>query len=140
MNTDADAATLEGPPSLPPNRKFGLLWVVVFSGVAAWTWWAGAKATPWLIAALGTACVTALAPRLLTPFNRAWMRLASLMHAAISPLVLGIMFFGLVTPYGWCRRLIGGDPLARRWEPERESYWIDRKPPGPPADSFPHQF
>ncbi len=43
----------------------------------------------------------------------------------ISHVALAILFFGLLTPIALFFRLIGRDPLARRWEPERESYWID---------------
>ena len=44
---------------------------------------------------------------------------------AISHAVLAVIFYGILTPVGLLFRVIGRDPLARRWEPERESYWVD---------------
>jgi len=54
--------------------------------------------------------------------------------------VLGIVYYGCVTPVGWLMRLSGKDPLRLRFEPERKSYWETRQPPGPPPDSLMNQF
>ena len=142
MSTPA-AASLEHATAhpLPSNRSFGLLFVVVFALAASWAWWKGSASLSWWIAAMAlTLGVTFVAPRLLTPLNRAWMKLAELLHRVVSPLVLGFLFFAVVTPFGLIRRWLGGDPLVRKFEPERQTYWIERSPPGPPPDSFPHQF
>ena len=128
-------------PPLPSNRSFGILFVVVFALASAWAWWRDSTwLTGWVLAMVLTMGVTLAAPRLLTPLNRAWMKLAELLHRFISPVVLGLLFYAVVTPFGLVRRWLGGDPLVRRFEPERDSYWIERSPPGPSSDSFPHQF
>ena len=125
----------------PSNRSFGLLFVVVFALVAAWMWWRASGAAPWWLAAsVLVGVITLGAPGCLTPLNRGWMKLAELLHRVASPVVLGVLFYAVVTPFGLCRRMLGGDPLARRFDAGLDSYWIDRTPPGPPPDSFPHQF
>ena len=94
----------------------------------------------WFGASALTLLVTLVAPGLLTPFNRAWMRLAELMHRIVSPLVLGLMFFGLLAPVGWVMRMAGRDVLRRRFDSAARTYWVDRDPPGPDPAGLPHQF
>ena len=140
MNSPAAAAFPRAAP-LPSNRSFGFLFVVVFGLASAWSWWRGSAWLIWWASAMFvTAGVTLLAPSLLAPLNRAWMKLAEILHHIVSPVVLGILFYAVVTPFGVARRWLGGDPLTRTFEAERETYWIDRSPPGPASDSFPHQF
>jgi hypothetical protein len=116
----------------------------VFLILAAWAGWRGA--TPW---ALGFASVSALfllvtltAPRLLTPLNRAWMALGHLLGRIISPIVLGVMFFGLITPVALVQRLSGRDALRLRAfrDPKLASHWVRRDPVGPAPESFRRQY
>ena len=57
----------------------------------------------------------------------------------ISFLVLGIFYFLIITPIGLLFRLIGHDPLNRKFEPTVKSYWLTRQPPDKP-DRYFHQF
>ena len=68
------------------------------------------------------------------------MKLAELLNRIVSPLVLGLIFFGIVTPIAWGMRLAGRDVMQRRFEPESPTYWQDRDPPGPDPDGLPNQF
>lgn len=129
---------------LPSNTSFGALFVVVFLILASWAGWKGAM--PW---AMGFATVAALfllvtlaAPRLLTPLNRAWMALGHLLGRIISPIVLGVMFFGLITPVALVQRLSGRDALRLRAhrDPKVASHWIRREPVGPAPESFRRQY
>jgi hypothetical protein len=120
-------------PALPSNRSFG--WT--FTGVFA----LGAILYPWVIAlAAATALVTLARSQWLAPLNRAWMALGAVMHRVVSPVVLGIIFFGVFTPVAYVMRLAGRDALARRFDAQLPSYWIDRDPPGPPDGSFRNMF
>jgi hypothetical protein len=67
------------------------------------------------------------------------MKLGELMGKVVSPLVLGVIFFVLLTPVGLIGRLLGRDELRLK-RTNSESYWIDRVPPGPAGDSFKNQF
>ena len=87
-----------------------------------------------------TAALTIVRPRWLAPLNRAWMRVGELLHRVVSPLVLGIIFYGVFTPDGLVMRLARRDPIKRRFEPGLPTYRVERDPPGPADDSFPEQF
>jgi hypothetical protein len=79
-------------------------------------------------------------PRILRPLNVAWMHLGLLLNRVVSPVVMGVIYFALVTPIATVMRLRGRDVLQRRFEPARNSYWIKRDPPGPDGSSFPQQY
>jgi hypothetical protein len=120
-------------PALPSDRSFGWTFTGVFALVAFFQ--------PWLLAlAALTALVTVIRAHWLAPFNRAWMKLAELLHGVVSPVVLGAIYFGIFTPVGLVMRASGRDAMCRRFEPARPSYWLRRDPPGPPDDSFRDMF
>jgi hypothetical protein len=120
-------------PALPSDRSFGWTFTGVFTLVAFFQ--------PWLLglAAL-TALVTLIRAHWLAPLNRAWMKLAELLHRVVSPVVLGVIYFGVFTPVGVAMRAFGRDAMCRRFEPGRASYWVRRDPPGPADDSFRDMF
>ena len=63
------------------------------------------------------------------------------MHRVVSPVVLGVMFFGVFTPVGVVMRAFGRDAHeARASSPTAPSYWVRRDPPGPADDSFRNMF
>lgn len=123
------------------NRAFGIVFVAVLALVSAWPllfgnpwrWWAG-------IAAAVLLTITLAAPQLLAPFNRAWTKLGLLMHAVVNPLVMGFMFFAVITPIGLLMRALGKDLLRLKRDRHAASYWIERRPPGPAPDTMRNQF
>lgn len=120
-------------PALPSDRSFG--WT--FTGVFA----LGAFFYPWVLAlAALTAAVTLVRSQWLAPFKRGWMKLGELMHHVVSPLILGLIYFGLFTPVAMVMRLAGRDALSRRFEAAAPTYWVRREPPGPRDDSFKDMF
>lgn len=125
----------------PSNRSFGLLFTVVFALASGYLSWKHLAGYGWFLAAAGlTLLVTLAAPDWLAPFNHAWMKLAELLNRIVSPLVLGLIFYGIFTPIAWGMRLAGRDALNRHWEAQSSTYWRDRDPPGPDPDSLPNQF
>jgi len=96
-------------------------------------WWAAGVAAVFALAAV-------LRPALLAGFNRQWIKLGVLLGKVISPVALGVLFYGVLTPLGALMRLTGKDPLRQRREREATSYWLPRQPPGPPPDSMTNQF
>jgi hypothetical protein len=119
--------------TLPSNRSFGWLFAGVFAFLAFFH--------PWTIALAAVfAAVTLTRDEWLTPLNRAWMKLGALMHMVISPVIMGIMFFGVFTPMGWVMRRSGWDAMRRTWDPAAKSYWVRRDPAGPADDSFKNLF
>jgi hypothetical protein len=128
-------------PALPSNRSFGWTFTGVFAIVGLYGLWRGGVLLPWVLAlAALTALVTLTRETWLTPLNRAWMRLGELLGRVVSPVVLGIIFYGVFTPTGALMRLLGRDAMCRRWEPAAPTYWVKRDPPGPPDDSYRNMF
>jgi hypothetical protein len=62
----------------------------------------------------------------LLPLNKLWVRLGQLIGAIISPIVLGIIFFGIVSPYALVMRLFGRDELRLKLG-KQKSYWKSRE-------------
>ena len=79
-------------------------------------------------------------PALLAPLNKAWMAFGLLLSRFVTPVVIGLMFYLVFTPVGFLYRLMGRDPLRLSFDKELNSYWIERRPPGPPPDEMLNQF
>jgi len=123
------------------DRSFGLVFACVFLVVACWPlfylelprWWALGVAVVFAVIAL-------LKPTLLAGLNRLWIKFGLLLGKVVSPVALGILFYCVVAPIGVLVRLTGKDPLRLKLDSGANSYWIPRKPPGPPPDSMNNQF
>lgn len=123
------------------DRAFGLVFTVVFAVIALWPLWADDLPRWWALGLAGVFLATSLAtPRFLAPLNRAWIRLGRLLQKVVHPVVMALLFFGMVTPMGLVRRAFVRDPLGLARDPEAESYWIERDPPGPTPESMTQQF
>jgi predicted membrane metal-binding protein len=109
------------------EREFALLFAAVATLVAFWPLWPIHAPKPaWLLVAL-LFLVTGLAlPRLLTPVHRLWMKVGAGLGWVNSRIILGVVFFVLVTPIGLGMRLLGKDPLRMRSGRTGNSYWIRR--------------
>ncbi len=128
-------------PPLPSNRSFGTLFTVVFALLGIYGWWRENLLFPWSfgLSAL-TLLITLAAPDWLAPANRAWMKLAEILNRVVSPLVLGAIFFVVLTPTALVMRMVGRDAMKRRFEPSARTYWVERDPPGPDPAGLPNQF
>ncbi len=117
-------------------RQFGWIALVGFGLLAALAWleWAifsfglGAARVPVSMGLLGLAGYAAVAAVLHPPANRPlWIGLSVLTFPigfAFSYVILGVLFFGIITPAGLLLRLLGRDPLDRRWDRGAASYWV----------------
>jgi hypothetical protein len=129
-------------PPLPSDRSFGLTFAAVFALLAGWLAYKGNAYWVVCLGASAAFAVLAMAiARVLHPLNVAWMKFGGLLHRIVSPIVLGVIFFGVFTPVALIFKLRGRDALSRKFEPSQPSYWLHRTPPGPDAArSFPRQF
>jgi Saxitoxin biosynthesis operon protein SxtJ len=131
---------------LGSNRSFGLVFAVVFTLVGLAPVRHGLPLHPWAVVLAAVFLALALiAPKLLRPLNLLWFKFGLLLHQVMSPVIMGLMFFVVVTPVGILMRATGKDPLRLRRNPEAPSptppsHWIMRDPPGPAPDSMKHQF
>lgn len=128
---------------MPSNRSFGSLFVFVFSLLAAWLWYRHGWyfwSIMWTGCAFATLLLTLLAPDILTPFNRAWMRLGFLLNRIVSPVVLGVMYGVLIVPVGLWMKLVGRDALLIKQTLSLTTHWRQRKRPNIVPDDFKNQF
>ena len=123
------------------DRAFGLVFSTVFAISSLYPLLGGGSIRIWYLIVAGIFLLLALFfPSVLAPANRLWMKFGELLHRIVSPVALGIVFYAAVLPTGLILRLFGKDPLRLRLDPNAESYWIKREPPGPVAESLNNQF
>ena len=129
------------PPKLPSNNKFGWFFSAMLAIIAlnSYAHQLIAFATAAAILSLVFMATNLLAPQLLAPLNQLWYSLGILLGKIISPVVLGAVFFAVITPAGLITRMFGRDELKIK-KLHVKSYWLDRNPPGPTVDSFKNQF
>ena len=123
MTRNTDAAQL---------RKFGLLVGGVFCAIGLWpAVIRGAGPRSWALVVGVLLLVPALlAPRILAPVYRIWMTVGEALGWINTRILLGVVFYGLITPMGLIRRLRREDPMRRRHDPAAQSYRVP-KPPRP---------
>ena len=143
--TQATHETFDRPDHVKvgSERTFGYVFAGVFSivgGAKAWSGHDPAWVGAWFAAAAIVLFLALAAPSLLRPFNLVWFKFGLLLHRVVSPVVMGLMFFVVITPTGLAMRALGKRPLNLRFEPDLETYWIARTPPGPPPSSMTQQF
>lgn len=135
----ADHASAPRPGS---DRAFGLVFAGVFCVIGIWLWYH--HVTKWwpFIFAFAFLAAAALRPRVLHPLNWLWFRLGMLLHAIISPIIIGLIFVAIVVPTAIFLRLLGKDVLALdvRRQSKRGTYWIAREQARIEPDSMREQF
>ena len=109
-------------------RKSALLVAAVLSAIAAWNLYRGRTTVVIILGAVSAALVVAglFVPAAARGFHNAWMRFAALLGHVNSRVLLTLMYYLVMTPYGLVSRLAGRDPLRRRG-PRGGSYWVERK-------------
>ena len=123
------------------ERSFGCVFAVVFALIALYPLVEGNEIHGWAaVLALVFAFFSFFYPPALKPLNSGWLMIGKGLHRIISPLMMAVMFFLVITPMGLVMRVLGKDPLHRRFEPEVQTYWISRDPPGPDPKSMRNQF
>ena len=109
------------------GRKFGLVVGGAFVVLGALVALKGHRNAGVALGALGTALAGAgvAIPTLLGPVQRGWMGLARVISKVTTPIVMSIIYFGILTPVGLVRRMIGANALVR--PKAGDSYWISRE-------------
>lgn len=130
------------PVALPSERSFGLLMAGVAGAAMLLFAWRGQGSLAVAVAILGAVLlVLALtAPAILAVPNRLWFRLGMLLNKIVSPVVLGAIFFVVITPVALFRRMLKADPLRLAPGRDLETYWIARETTAVAPDSFKKQF
>ena len=121
-------------------RSFGLMVGSIFALIGVWpAVWRGQPLRLWSLILGGVLMALALVwPRSLTKVYRLWMTVGEVLGWINTRLILGVLFYLVFTPMGWCMRLRGKDPMQRTVAPEVESYRVVRQPR--PSSHMRHQF
>ena len=126
--------------NLPSNRKFGFFFIFVFVVTAAYFYYA--ENIVWVYIFVAAAMIflfiTLIKSDALLHINKLWMRIGLLLGMLVSPVVLGVIFYGMFTPIAMLMRLSGRDYLRLKIA-QKISHWILRKEAIKP-ESFQNQF
>jgi Saxitoxin biosynthesis operon protein SxtJ len=123
------------------DRAFGLIFTVFWSIVAVAPIRKGGSIRSWavVLAAAFLVCVL-VRPTMLRALNRLWQKVARLLQTLSNTIVMTILYFSTIVPFGLIMRLMKRDILRLGWDRAAASYWIPRNPPGPPPESMKDQF
>ena len=111
------------------NRSFGIVFFVVFLLIAFYPLTYGGEIRIWsVITSLIFLVSGLLNSKFLTPLNKLWFRFGIFLGKIITPVIMGVIFFLVVTPIGLVMRLLGKDLLNLRYN-KNKSYWIEKNDP-----------
>ena len=111
------------------NRSFGIVFFVVFLLIALYPLIYGGEIRIWsLIISIIFLILGLLNSKILSPLNKIWFKFGILLGKIVSPLIMGIIFFFVVTPTGFIMRLLGKDLLNLKYS-KNKSYWIEKNGP-----------
>ena len=124
--------------NMSSNRNFGLVFFIVFLIVSTWPLtyeepiriWSAIISSFFLILGL-------MNSKLLTPLNKLWYKFGMILGVIVAPVVMGVVFFLVITPIGLFMKIIGKDLLKKRYDKKKATYWIIR---GRPVSTMKQQF
>lgn len=123
------------------DRSFGLVFATVFAFLAAYLFWRGSLCWPASTGISGVFLIAALLrASVLAPLNRLWTKLGLLLGAIVAPIVMGLIYFAVMTPMGAIARLFGKDFLRLRRDPRTSTYWLTRQDRSPEPERLRDQF
>jgi hypothetical protein len=115
------------PAKISSNRSFGFLFFVVFFVISLWPLISQGDLRLWaFILSLVFLVLGVLNSRFLTPLNKLWFKFGILLGSIVSPIVMGAVFFIIVTPMGLIMRFLGKDLLRINKNRTISTYWINR--------------
>ncbi len=130
----------EGPNS-SSDRSFGIVMSAACVVIALYPLVSANTPYWWLLAiGAGFLLLAAAKPEALAPLNHVWTRFGLLLGKIGNPIVLGLMYFIIISPIAIGMKLAGRDPLRRKFDPGLETYWQDRDPAGPTPESMRNQY
>ncbi len=123
------------------DRGFGIVMAVAFAVVALWPVAFGNDPRLWALGIAALFLIVAFTfSWMLAPLNKIWFYFGLAIAKVMNPLIMGLMFFGIITPAAYLRRWLGGSALSMNYDEKAQSYWITRTPPGPEPETLKDQF
>ena len=110
------------------NRSFGFVFFVVFLAISLWPLRSQGDLRLWaFILSLIFLVLGVLNSKFLTPLNKLWYNFGILLGTIVSPIVMGVVFFMVVTPIGLVMRFLGKDLLRINKNKFVSTYWVNRE-------------
>ena len=111
------------------NRSFGIVFFIVFLLIATYPLLKGNDVRVWsLLISFGFLILGLINSKILSPLNKLWFKFGLILGKIISPLIMGIIFFVVVTPIGIVMRVLKKDLLNLKYN-QKETYWIKKTGP-----------
>ena len=111
------------------NRSFGIVFFIVFIIIAIYPYFKSGDVRLWsLIISIIFLILGLINSKILTPLNKLWFKFGIFLGKIISPIIMGIIFFLVVTPIGLLMKLFGKDVLNLKYN-NNKSYWIEKTGP-----------
>jgi len=115
--------------NLPSNRSFGIVFFFLFLIISLYPLTNGTEIRKWpLIISLIFLILGLINSQILNPLNKLWFKFGIFLGKIISPLIMGIIFFLVVTPIGLLMRMLGKDILSLKYN-NNQSYWVENNGP-----------
>ena len=110
------------------NRSFGLLFFIVFLSIALWPLTKSEDTHILLMLISFVFLILGLInSKILSPFNRAWIKFGEILGIVIAPIVMAIVYFAVLTPISLAVRIFGKDLLGLKFYKKQDTYWVERK-------------
>ena len=111
------------------NRSFGIVFCIVFFFIALYPLTYGEEIRLWsLIISLFFLFLGLINSKILNPLNKLWFKFGIFLGKVISPIIMGIIYFFVVTPIGLIMRIFGKDVLNLKFS-KNKTYWIEKSGP-----------
>ena len=111
------------------NRSFGVVFFIVFLLIALYPLLNNNEVRLWsLIISVLFLILGLLNSKILSPLNKIWFKFGLLLGKIISPIIMGVIFFSVVTPIGFIMKLLGKDLINLKFN-NQKSYWIEKSGP-----------
>jgi len=111
------------------NRSFGIVFFIVFLLIAIYPLINQGEIRVWsVLISLLFLILGIINSKILTPLNKAWFKFGIFLGKIISPIVMGVIFFLVVTPIAFLMRILKKDLLNLKYN-KNSSYWIEKTDP-----------
>ena len=122
--------SLNSKIKISSNRNFGLVFFIIFLIVSLWPLTYEEPIRIWsVIISLVFLILGLMNSKMLTPLNLLWFKFGIILGTIVAPIVMGVVFFLVVTPIGFIMRIMDKDLLRKRYDKKTETYWIKRDKP-----------
>jgi hypothetical protein len=106
-------------------RSFGLQMALILGLIAGWVMYQNkASWLLWVTLTFLFGISALLAPSILRPIDKFWMKLGEWLGMIMTPVIMGVLFYGVITPIGLIMRALGKDLIDQKLDKSAKSYWI----------------